>query len=82
MDQGQSHFYNDNFFYIFISAAPTPPPGQCSLDVTNVGEITEDDRRGYYFGGYPNSRIEFDKLSKSLRIRYMFSNLPMNKRLL
>ncbi|XP_053383160.1 laminin-like protein epi-1 isoform X2 [Mercenaria mercenaria] len=45
-----------------------PPPGRCALDVVDPVDVTEDDQRGYYFGAYPNSRLEYDRLPVSLRI--------------
>lgn len=56
------------------SIASTLPPGTCALDVVDPVQVTDDDVvTGYYFGAYPNSRIEYESLTKFVRIRSGFS---------
>ena len=48
---------------------PTPAPGRCALDVVDPIEVTAENQRGYYFGATANSRLEYEKMPSSLRIR-------------
>ena len=58
-----------HFHSISVVSAPTLPPGKCALNVTDPVTLADDDFSGYYFGAYPNSRIEYQSLTKFVRIR-------------
>ncbi|XP_052778102.1 laminin subunit alpha-like [Mya arenaria] len=49
--------------------APTMPPGQCALTPVEPQELPEESRKGFYFGAYPGSRLEYESLPSLLRIR-------------
>ena len=54
---------------MIVSEATTLPPGKCALEVVDPVELSDEDISGYYFGAYPNTRIEFSSLTRFVRIR-------------
>ena len=56
-------------YHVSVCLAPTLPPGKCALDVADPVTLADGDYSGYYFGAYPNSRSEYQSLTKFVRIR-------------
>jgi hypothetical protein len=68
MDSIFKHFRSVKKCFHFTAMA-TPAPGRCALNVVDPVLMTEDNQRGYYFGASPNSRLEYESLPASFRIK-------------